>query len=71
MAKYEVVNQSVEINGVTRRVGEVIDGSDFRPLPKEAEERNEKITDKMVEKGEVREKSELDSLLETGHVVKK
>ncbi len=61
--KYEVINQAVEINGVTRKVGDIVDESEFKPLE-----------EPVVQKEEVPEiepdvvLDELDSLLKTHHI---
>lgn len=52
--KYKVVDQPVEISGTTYKVGDVLTAGDFKPRPKNAPEE---------------EKSELESLLDTGHII--
>ena len=53
MTKYEVVDQPVELNGKTYPAGEQVDESQFKERPTDAPEE---------------EKSELQSLLDTGHI---
>ena len=56
MAQYKVVNQRVEVNGVTKEIGAILEESDF------------KLVVAVPEEG-VKAYSELTSLLATGHVV--
>jgi len=56
MAKYRVINQSVEIGGKVRSIGEVLDESEFRPI------------DPNRDPNLPREQSEIHSLLATLHI---
>lgn len=76
--KYQVVNQAVEINGVTRRVGEIVDETEFKPAEaveviEESRKAVEKVEEKQVDQVQAEDTTapiaELDSLLKTGHVV--
>jgi hypothetical protein len=55
MSNYKVLNQPVEINGKTYPVDAIVTTEEFKPRPADAPED---------------EKSELDSLLDTGHIMK-
>jgi len=60
MKKYRVIDQRVEINGVTREIGAELTAKDFRPSSGKTVEREDGT------KGP--EWSELESLLYTKHV---
>ena len=60
MAQYRVKNQAVEIGGTkTYQPGDVVDESVFRPAPE--------LTEAQIADGIVA-KSEVESLLSTGHI---
>lgn len=62
MARYQVINQRVEINGTVRDVGAVLDESVFRPASG--------VVNNDGYGNRVPELSELESLLLTKHVEK-
>ena len=64
--QYQVVNQAVEINGITRRPGEILKANDF----KKASGKDIDVVDENHNViGKEKEKGELESLLATGHVI--
>lgn len=56
MTSYKIQNQRVEIGGITREIGEILDASVFRPAPTPVE-------------GEPYIAGEIESLLSTGHII--
>lgn len=73
MAKYKVVNQPVEINGVTYQVGAEVPEAEFLPISKAQKDEKKRREDAIVEAVQPVPKveeplSELDSLLKTGHI---
>lgn len=56
MTTYKVQNQRVEIGGITREIGEILDASIFRLAPTPVE-------------GEPFIVGEIESLLSTGHII--
>lgn len=60
MAQYKIQNQAVEIGGKTYQPDDIVNESKFSPAPVLTEEQ---LADGLVAK------SEVESLLETGHIV--
>lgn len=60
MTQYQVQNQNVEIGGITRHIGDTLDETIFAPAPE--------LTEQQVAEGVVA-KSEIESLLSTGHII--
>lgn len=60
MATYKIQNQKVEIGGKTRQIDDVLDESEFAPAPV--------LTKEQISQGLVA-KSEIESLLSTGHII--
>lgn len=61
--KYRVINQKVEINGVTREIGAVLEEGEFRPKPDHPATEDPEVNLRLAA-----ELSELQSLLATKHV---
>lgn len=60
MAKYQIQNQRVEIGGKTREIGDVLDETEFAPAP---------VLTKEQEAQGIESKTEVVSLLSTGHII--
>lgn len=60
MTQYQVQTQSVEVAGVTRHVGDILDAAIFADAPI--------LTEQQIAEGLVA-KTEIESLLSTGHII--